>query len=86
MVVLYDHIYLFIDRFLTFFLSVVLAKLSKSKDFLKFLKNIVIIKPIQNSKPAKANKKKDVEVNTKSSLIVPATVVYVYRITQVISE
>ena len=86
MFVLYDHIYLFIDRFLTFFLSVVLAKLSKSKDFLKFLKNIVIIKPIQNSKPAKANKKKDVEVNTKSSLIVPATVVYVYRITQVISE
>ena len=44
---------------------------SKLKDYLKFLKNITIIKPIQNSKPAKANKKNDVEVKIKSSLIVP---------------
>ena len=32
---------------------------------------MVIIKPIQNSNPANANKKKDVEVKIKSSLIVP---------------
>jgi hypothetical protein len=63
-----------------------LLKLSKSNDFLKFLKNIVIIKPIQNSRPAKASKKNDVEVSIKSSLIVPVIVVYVYKITHVISE
>ncbi len=67
--------YLFTDTFLVTFLSEWLLTISKSKDFLKFLKNIVIINPIQNSRPAKANKKKDVDVRTRSSLIVPTTVV-----------
>ncbi len=44
------------------------------------------MKPMQNSKPANANKKNEVDVNIKSSLIVPTTVVYVYRTTQTISE
>ena len=57
------------------FLVEVLFNKSKSKDFLKFLKKIVIIKPIQNSKPAKANKKNEVDVKIMSSLIVPTTVV-----------
>jgi len=48
---------------------------SKSNDFLKFLKKIAIIKPMQNSKPAKASRKNDVDVRIKSSLIVPTTVV-----------
>ena len=59
---------------------------SMLNDFLKFLKNIVIINPIQNSKPARANKKKVVDIKTKSSLITPTTAVYVYNKTQTISE
>ncbi len=59
---------------------------SKEKDFLKFLNKIVIIKPIQNSNPAKANKKKVVEVNVISSLIVPTTETYAYKTTHIISE
>ena len=34
-----------------------------------------MIKPIQNSNPANANKKKVVDESTKSSLIVPVTAV-----------
>ena len=34
-----------------------------------------MINPIQNSKPANASKKKDVDVKIKSSLIVPTIVV-----------
>ena len=67
--------YLFKDSFLVSFLVEILFIKSKSNDFLKFLKKIVIIKPIQNSNPASANKKKEVEVKIKSSLIVPTTVV-----------
>jgi len=59
---------------------------SKSSDFLKLRKKIVIIKPMQNSRPARANKKKDVDVNTKSSFIVPIIATYEYKITQIISE
>lgn len=47
---------------------------------------MVIINPIQNSNPASANKKKDVVVKTKSSLITPKTTVMQYKITQTISE
>ncbi len=67
--------YLFKDNFLISPLVEILFSRSKSNDFLKFLKKIVIIKPIQNSNPASANKKKEVEVKIKSSLIVPTTVV-----------
>lgn len=48
-----------------------LFTLSKSNDFLKFLKNIVIIKPIQNSNPAKDNNKNDDDVKIKSSFVIP---------------
>lgn len=64
----------------------VLFNKSKLNDFLKFLKNIVIINPIQNSNPAKAKKKKVVDIKTKSSFIIPTTAVYVYNITHIISE
>ena len=67
--------YLFKDNFLVSPLVEILFSRSKSNDFLKFLKKIVIIKPMQNSKPARANKKKEVEVRINSSLIVPTTVV-----------
>ena len=43
----------------------------KSNDFLKFLKNMDKINPIQNSKPANASKKNDVDVKTNSSFIIP---------------
>jgi len=68
------------------FTSEKLLKTSNSNDFLKFLKNIVIMKPIQNSKPARANKKKDVDVNIRSSLIVPAIDVKLYNTTHMTSE
>jgi len=67
--------YLLREVFLIKFLLQLLSGESRSNDFLKFLKKIVIIKPTQNSKPARANKKKDVEVKIKSSFIVPTTVV-----------
>jgi len=41
---------------------------------------------MQNSIPARANRKKDVDVNTKSSFIVPIIATYEYKITQIISE
>ena len=44
---------------------------TKLNDFLNFLKNIISIKPIENSNPAKANKKNDVLESNKSSLILP---------------
>ena len=44
------------------------------------------MKPIQNSRPANANKKNEVDVSIKSSLIVPTIVVQAYRTTQTISE
>ena len=58
----------------------------KQKVFLKFLKKIIIKKPIQNSKPAKANKKNDVDVNEISSIVMPIKIVNVYNNTQTISE
>ena len=61
-------------------------EISNSSDFLKFLKSIDIKKPKQNSNPAKPNKKKEVDVNIKSSFIVPTIDVYEYRITHIISE
>jgi len=74
-ILLYDQTYLLNDNFFTnFFLERKLV-VSKLNDFLKLRQNIVIIKPIQNSNPAKANKKKDVDVKIKSSFIVPTTVV-----------
>lgn len=82
---LYDQIYLLIDIFFFWKFSEK-PTLSKLKDFLKFLKRIVIIKPIQNSNPANANKKKVVDVKTRSSLIVPITDTYVYKTTHIISE
>ena len=42
--------------------------------------------PIQNSNPAKDNRKKDVDVKIKSSLIVPTITVQQYRITHTTSE
>ena len=71
--------------FFFLFWSEVLDKSSK-KDFLKFLNKIVIIKPIQNSKPASASKKNVVDVNVRSSLIVPTTETYIYKTTHIISE
>lgn len=59
---------------------------SRENDFLKVLNKMVIVNPIQNSKPARANKKKVVDVNVKSSLIVPTIETYVYRTTHIISE
>jgi len=66
--------YRFVERFFNLLKLEVFLNSSNSNDFLKFLKNIVIIKPIQNSRPASASKKKEVDVNTKSSLMVPTTV------------
>jgi hypothetical protein len=45
-----------------------------------------MINPIQNSKPAKANRKKVVDVKTRSSLIVPTMDTYTYKTTHIISE
>jgi hypothetical protein len=58
----------------------------KSNDFLKFLNKITMIKPIQNSKPAKPSKKKVVDVKVTSSLILPTIATYTYNITHIISE
>jgi hypothetical protein len=70
---LYDQIYLFNDKSLLLFNEDI--SVSKSNDFLKFLKKIVIINPIQNSNPANASKKKEVDVKIRSSFIVPTIVV-----------
>ena len=82
---MYDQIYLLIEIFFFWKFSEK-PILSKLKVFLKFLKRIVIINPIQNSKPAKASKKKVVDVKTRSSLIVPTIDTYVYKTTHIISE
>lgn len=50
------------------------------------LNKSTIRNPIQNSNPAKANKKKVVDVKVTSSLIEPTTLVYVYSNTQIVSE
>ena len=41
---------------------------------------------MQNSKPAKANKKKDVVIVTKSSFTVPTKATYIYNKTHTTSE
>ena len=43
--------------------------------FLKFLKNIDNKKPIQNSRPAKAITKNDVDISNKSSFIIPTVII-----------
>ena len=58
-----------------FLLKSTLSLLCKLNVFLKFLKNITKIKPIQNSKPAKAIMKNDVEINIKSSLMIPFIII-----------
>jgi hypothetical protein len=47
---------------------------------------MAIINPIQNSKPARANKKKVVDNKVRSSLMVPTIATYVYKTTHTISE
>jgi hypothetical protein len=42
--------------------------------------------PIQNSNPASANKKNEVEVNIRSSLIIPVIDVKLYNTTHITSE
>ena len=44
------------------------------------------IKPIQNSRPAKAIIKKDVDINIKSSFIEPTMTIQQYSTTHIISE
>jgi hypothetical protein len=48
---------------------------SRSRVFLKFLKKIVIMNPMQNSRPAKAKNRNVVDNNIKSSIIIPTTAV-----------
>lgn len=62
------------------------CKKSKSKNLIKFLKKIVIINPIQNSKLAKAKNKNDDVINVNSSLTLPTTTVSEYNKTHIISE
>lgn len=45
-----------------------------------------MMNPIQNSKPAKANKKKVLEVIIRSSLSVPTVAAQLYKTTHMISE
>ena len=78
--------YLLLLRFFVCFIPTELFKWFRLKVFLKFLKKIVIIKPTQNSKPAKARRRNDVDISTTSSLITPTIVVYEYNSTHIISE
>lgn len=53
---------------------------------MNFLKKIIIKKPIQNSKLAKAKNKKEDVIKVSSSFIFPKITVIEYKITQIISE
>lgn len=53
---------------------------------MNFLKKIIIKKPIQNSKLAKAKNKKEDVIKVNSSFIFPKITVIEYKITQIISE
>lgn len=57
----------------------------KSRDFLKFRNKITIKNPVENSNPAKANKKKDTLI-IKSSFTAPTTLTYTYKTIQINSE
>jgi len=58
----------------------------KLKSILKFLKRTSNSIPIENSKPAKANKKKEIEYRFKSSIRLPLNIDITYNITQTNSE
>lgn len=58
----------------------------KLKSILKFLKRTNNSIPIENSKPAKANKKKEIEYRFKSSIRLPLNIDIIYNITQTNSE
>lgn len=55
-------------------------------DWLKFLKFIINKKPIENSNPAKPNKKKLIENKVRSSFIPPINTEQQNKITHTISE
>lgn len=81
--------YLFKYNLFTFSLktwSLYLSFSSKFKFSLNVLNNIIIKKPIENSKPAKANKKKVVDNKSNSSFNDPETTLMVYKIAQTSSE
>ena len=59
---------------------------SKKKSILKFLKRINISIPIENSNPANANKKKDIEYKFISSFKLPLNIEIIYNVTHIISE
>lgn len=58
----------------------------KFKETLKFLNNISNKKPNENSKPAKPNIKKVIEIRFKSSFIEAVKIENVYKTNQVVSE
>ena len=58
----------------------------KKKSILKFLKSVNSRIPIENSKPARANKKKDIEYKFMSSFKLPLKTEIVYKTTHNISE
>lgn len=60
--------------------------LKKLKSILKFLNNTNKRAPTENSKPAKANKKKDNEYRFISSFIPPNITDITYKMTQISSE
>jgi hypothetical protein len=75
---------LFIFSLKTWFLY--FSFLSKFKFTLKVLNNIIIKKPIENSKPARANKKNVVDNNNISSFKDPERTLIVYKTAQTSSE
>ena len=86
---MWDHIYLFILSFFTLFLKNWLLWVSlETKSKLNFivLNRTTINKPNENSKPAKANKKKDTEYKFISSFILPYKRVNMYKRIHIISE
>lgn len=58
----------------------------KEKSILKFLNKVNKRIPIENSRPAIANKKKDIEYKLISSFKLPLKTESVYRVTHKISE
>ena len=58
----------------------------KLKSIWKFLNRTSNSIPIENSKPAKANKKKEIEYRFKSSIRLPLNIDITYNITQTNSE
>lgn len=63
-----------------------LDSLSNFKLFLTFCNVTAIINPRQNSSPARANKRKVVDIKVKSSFIMPVIAEYEYKTIQLISE